>query len=49
MYMQGYYSGDLILTFGGMTFWFRDIGNEASCQTYEDNLLSLFIPSEYFY
>ncbi|KAH0825627.1 cytochrome oxidase subunit 3, partial [Lanmaoa asiatica] len=32
MYMQGYYSGDLILelgfilTLGGMTFWFRDVG-----------------------
>jgi len=36
MYMQGYYSGDLILelgfilTLGGMTFWFRDVGNEAT-------------------
>nr|YP_010137121.1 cytochrome c oxidase subunit 3 [Tylopilus plumbeoviolaceoides]QWM97160.1 cytochrome c oxidase subunit 3 [Tylopilus plumbeoviolaceoides] len=36
MYMQGYYSGDLILelgfilTLGGMAFWFRDVGNEAT-------------------
>src|SRR6266568_5029738 len=36
MYMQGYYSGDLILelgfilTLGGMIFWFRDVGNEAT-------------------
>ncbi len=36
MYMQGYYSGDLmldigfILTLGCMAFWFRDVGNEAT-------------------